>query len=230
MSKYPNLLTQRLLKIWMLQSEFSKIIRWSTSLSKPRSEVLRRQTCTEHVLSVEFTARFVIDVYTNITKIMVDRELILDAFHFHDYGEPLKGRDVVATIKQDTDDRDEYLAFMEFTQDLPEPILLKYQRAFLLQFCLDDSDCFPDEAKEIMAKLKKEKHQEAILFKFIENLDYLLYAIEQYQKHGYTPLLMNVLTETKPNFDFCKRANPELFQIFFDPTTKLWIQRFLEQN
>ncbi len=221
MSNYPNLLTQRLLKIWELQSKFPKIIRWSSSIEQPGGEILRRQTCTKHVLSVEFTARFVIDVYTNLTKVMIDREFLLDAFHFHDYGEPLKGRDVVATIKKDTDDRDEYLAFMDFIKDLPEPILLNYQRAFLLQFCLDDPDCFPDEAREIMAELKKEKYQEAILFKFIENLDYLLYAIEQYQEQGYTPILISVLTNTKPNFDFCKKANPELFQIFFDPTTKL---------
>ncbi len=182
MSRYPNLETKRILEIWQIQSEFSKITRWKTSLEKPGGENLRRQTCTEHVLSVELAARIITDTYVSITGKEVDRALILDAFHFHDYGEPLKGRDLSALTKKDTDDLDEYLAFMDFIVNQREPLFSNYQRAFLLQFCLENPECFPPEAREIMTDLRKNKHLEAVMFKFIEKMDYVLYAIEQYEK------------------------------------------------
>ncbi len=50
------------------------------------------------------------------------------------------------------------------------------------------------------------------------------------KKNGDTQVLTNVLTETKEDFDSCRDTVPELFTLYFDPVTRLWIDRFLSQN
>lgn len=228
--QYPNPVLQNILPVWKIQSKFSKIIRWKEWLVRLGKKLVRRQTCTEHVLSIEFVARYIVDLYTTLSPESVDRVLILDTVHFHDYGEPLRKRDILATKKKDTDDRDEYLAFIAFISNLPKPLFTQYQRAFLLQFCLENAECFPEEAREIMANLKKNKYREAVFFQFIEHWDYLLYAVEQYQERKNTEILAEVIERSRRMTNDFKETIPELFEVFLDPATLAWEEEFLKQH
>ena len=225
---YPNKTFQIILDVWKIQSGLSRIIRWEDWLEKLGEKFLRKQTCTEHTMSIEFAARYIVDLHISLSNEPIDRELILDAIHFHDYGESLKGRDISALKKKDTDDCNEYLAFVSFISKFHKPLFQRYRKAFLLQFCLNNADCFPKEAREIMAELYKNNYKEAFMFQLIENWDYLLYAVEQYQEKENPEILKQVLTRSRPITEKYRKIFPELFETFLDPTTLAWEKEFLK--
>lgn len=162
-------------RVWLtLQSGQERIIRWSRFLAK--FPFLRKQTGHDHRCSIYFLCSSHLVLIRDYVHL--DEALILDCCSVHDEAEGLLMVDVPANIKKDTDDLAEYLAFRDMYHPLGPKIWRAKQMSFLLQTCVNNPECFDNDAREVMSMLAKTKRFEALFFKGIEMLDYLYYAVE----------------------------------------------------
>lgn len=166
------------------------VIRWFKHVKDEQFQV-RKQNCLQHSYSVCISTI----ILTSILKryMDLDSELILTCFVVHDHGEGETKKDTMYINKTVTRDVQEYLAFEKRFKNLSEDVFKPLQKAFLLQFCLEPSDSFPEEAQKVMQELAKDNYNEALVFELIERWDYILYALEQYNKFQNEKILVHVL-------------------------------------
>jgi hypothetical protein len=160
--------------------------------------------------------------------VRLDQSLLSAAFKIHDFGEGELNRDIPQPEKTEDHDLQEYLAFCQRFKRLPKPVFEHFQRAFLLQFCLDFTDNFPDEAKEIMADLAKNKKMEALVFRAVEYWDYLLFALEQYAVNEDGVLLTILLKNHTGVLENLKKELPGFEQLFWTEKIQNWCAKFCE--
>jgi len=170
------------------ETEPQKIKRW-LRLKKERPWYLlkkgRTQNVLQHSYSLGLLGENILIMIEDQLARPLDSRLLQLCFKIHDWGEPLLKRDICSLDKKDTDDSDEYVAFVKKIKDLPIKVQERYKEAFLLQFCFNaDISCFPVDAVATMDILLREKRDEAIFFKAVENIEYLSFAIEQAIKKG----------------------------------------------
>lgn len=165
------------------ETKLQKIKRWLRIVKEKPWYIFKRgreQNVLQHSYSLGLLGENILIMIEDKLEKPLDSRILQLCFKVHDWGEPLLERDVCALDKKDSDDADEYEAFSKKIKDLPEKIQEKYKEAFLLQFCFNsNTSCFSVEAMAIMERLWVEKRNEAIFFKAIENLEYLLFSIEQ---------------------------------------------------
>ncbi|MCX6716230.1 MAG: hypothetical protein NT077_04465 [Candidatus Taylorbacteria bacterium] len=171
-------------RIWRASQLNGDMTRWGAWCAE--FPELRKQGIFEHMVSVSW----LVDEKSLLMRAAgfeLDRELLLRVGRIHDFSEPIRKMDVAATKKKDSDDFKEYLVFEKMFSQYP--LWTVYQEAFLLQTCLRNAECFPAEARAIMARLAVEKKLEALFFKGIEMLDYLYSAYEGTVERGVKEML-----------------------------------------
>ena len=153
-----------------------KIKRWQ-AYSNLR---IRPQNCYEHSISLAYLGYEIPAKINGGLYPEIDKEIIRKACMIHDIPEGLGLGDIPYAQKSSKRDVEEYLCFCSFLEKQGFKKTEDLKKIYLLQFCLNDIEDFPGEAKKIMLGLKKTYHAEIVWFKFLENFDYLLYAEEQY--------------------------------------------------
>jgi len=133
--------------------------------------------------------------------VKLDELLLTRCIEHHDEPEGVLGTDVPVGLKQVSDDLIEYLIFEELYKPLGPVVWTELQRPFLLQFCLDIPECFPEDAREIMSQLAKENLHDALFFQGVQMYDYLFYAFECFAEHGIAEIMDDVSANQVPKLD-----------------------------
>lgn len=221
------------------ETNLQKVHRWGRFKRKEGFKTLRRpQNVLQHSYSIIILARILIEkISPHLPKhYVLDKDIILTCFSVHDCGEGELKRDICYGTKNGFDDVDEYNAFIERYKQLGPDVCRVFQKAFLLQFCLGDTSSFPDEAKKIMYKLKKERYFEALIFRATEIWEYLLYALEQNKNFANQDVLSNVLVNQVPQLNKIARDlpgfkeeiwRPELSDFFTAESEKIFIETII---
>ena len=179
------------------QTIFKGVYRWSR-LGKG----VRQQDVLQHSYSITILAKIIIEKLN--FSLGLDEDLIITAFLVHDHGEGELKRDICSGYKNkkgNDDDLQEYFAFVKRYKALDPEIFYVFHRAFLLQFCLKDRSGFPDDAIKIMDDLRNINYFEALLFRGIELVEYLLYAMEQDKKGNRPGFLLEVYKSCLPEIE-----------------------------
>lgn len=225
--KFPDKFWNDCQAIWSdVQTSLKNVIRWTN-----RRKVmpgLRIQDCLQHSFSIGLLGDIVIIMLEPFVRL--DQSLLSTAFKIHDFGEGELNRDIPFPEKTEDHDLQEYLAFCQRFKRLPKSVFEHFQRAFLLQFCLDPTDNFPNEAKEVMADLAKSKKMEALVFRAVEYWDYLLFALEQYAVNEDAVLLTILLKNHTGAFKKLKTELPGFEQLFWTEEIQNWCAKFCENK
>lgn len=135
---------------------------------------------------------------------VLDEALLLSAVWCHDDGEDFLGDDVLHDLKSSARDVKEYHAFANvISSRVAEEVWAHLHRAFLLQFVRKyaHADMFPAAAHTIMRELAASHAEEAGVFEFLERIDYLLYAREQFGRYGNPHFLREVFPNQVEKLD-----------------------------
>jgi 5'-deoxynucleotidase YfbR-like HD superfamily hydrolase len=203
------------------QVKLQGVVRWRKYLNKAR-----RQNTLQHSHSITLLGIMVLAELRSF--IDLDEALVLSALALHDVGEGEVGSDTLYIDKTKHGDVNEYLAFRNLYREMKPGVLFSLKKAFLLQFCLSDYSEFPEEAQRIMDSLKKEKKFEALAFEAIERLDYILYAVEQWE-NGNQKILVQTLRHQLEKIDSLAENLPG-FRKIWTKKISVWSENFLEQN
>lgn len=228
-SPFPSESWLKIIKLWVLcQTEMAKILRWQEPV-EIRGE-RRTQNSLEHTYALTW---LVVPFAAKLSRyVKLDIELLLLACLVHDQGEGFTSRDILWTRKTETHDLEEYLAFTEAYKKckLPEQAFRLFQRAFLLQFALSKPKSFPADARKIMADLVHRKRYEALAFKALENWDYFMYAVEQYQEKKNLLLLPHIIKHHCEIFNELARDLPGFGQMMWTKKMREWCVKFKEDH
>lgn len=225
--QFPSELWENCLSVWSsVQIDMPKVIRWTRYIEHFKE--IRRQNCLQHTFAISMIADMImimLEPYVKLDKFLLNR-----AFAVHDIGEGELNRDVPYVDKKECHDLQEYNAFCRRFEKLPESIFDAYHRAFLLQFCLENPDSFPPEARTVMAELARTKKMEALAFEAIEHWDYFLYALEQYKQTGNGYVLHIVLHVNIVLFDKLIKELPGLKELFWNDMISDWCKTFYDNH
>lgn len=225
----PPALSERLVQLkdyWAdPQTGMNCVIRWALQPDYPPDDCRRKQTLTEHVVSI---TRLCMYVVVRISAYgAVDRELLYESFLFHDDGEWMLGRDIIAQLKTPEHDLQEYSAFVRCYGTLPEKVFQQMHRVFLLQFVLGGSDILPADAQIIVKELREWKMREARIFRAVELLDYMQYAFEQYTERENFTLLERVVRRNLSELDGLADAIPGFRETIWTVEDTKWCCNYL---
>ena len=172
---------------------------WWRTILNPRRR-LRLQNDLVHSFSLSHLASDVTFLLKRYNP-QLDSLWVVNAASKHELGEGELKSDVCALIKKHERDCQEYLAFAKILDCFQDPGLKEYNiQIFLLQFAAvsDDQEeeawkAFPEIDKERLRWLKTFKWQEALVFHYLEKLEYILFGLEQGRKFKNYVIVENVL-------------------------------------
>ena len=176
-----------------------KVRRWSKYVDDAKHGGARLQNSLEHSYCIVILGGIVCAKLRRYS--VIDERLVMLALHVHDHGEGEIGMDTLYVDKSIEGDLQEYTAFRKRYDQLEPYIFRDFHRAFLLQFALKNTDPFPPDARELMGELANIHRLEALAFQAIEYLDYLVFALEQFEERGNRKILVQVLRNTVPHLD-----------------------------
>lgn len=210
--------TQMAVNLGDLQHQLNAVHRWvrvggakpAKSVELAAFENRRAQVVPQHLLEAQEICNLFIVIFRQYLP-PFDEHLLREAVRVHDFGEAIhheQGHDVILDNKRDEHDRDEYLRFIQYLEQVypkMETLQREMKRAFLLQFCLKGDPLLP---VDIMEELKRHHRTEALLFEAIERWGYLLYALEQYRLYKNSTVLLNVIKNNRPSFNRLSKVLP----------------------
>ncbi len=173
----------------------------------------RPQSTLQHTYALIMLTIDFVDRLQDFVKL--SPELLIRAVAVHDHGEGELHRDVLLNDKTDHQDLQEYLAFVKRYENLPG--FPMYRTAFLLQFAEKRPANFPPIAQETFKNLNNHCPREIAAFQALENLDYLLYAVEQRLTMNNRDCLAQVLLNAAPMLDRLAEQLPGLKQTYWTP-------------
>lgn len=191
---------------------------------------VRRQDVLQHSYSITILARIIVEKLEHYLSL--DKDLIMTAFLVHDHGEGELKRDICQGDKNkegNDDDLREYFAFVKRYEQLEPEIFRVFHRAFLLQFCLKDYNGFPKEAVEIMEGLAITNNFEALAFRAVELMEYLLYAMEQDKKGNRPGLLLGVYENNIPELEEIINNLPGFSQEIWTEEVSAFFEAYLKR-
>ncbi len=209
---------QPLFDVWLSgQVMLKDVLRWKAwvNVQGTRPQSTLQHTYALIMLTINFVDRLQPFVKLNL-------ELLIRAVAIHDHGEGELHRDVLLKDKTDHQDLQEYLAFVERYKDLPG--FPKFRTAFLLQFAEKRPANFPPIALETFKSLINHCPREIAAFQALENLDYLLYAVEQRLIMDNRDCLAQVLLNARPILDRLSPQLPGLKSTFWTPEFIAWCE------
>jgi len=151
--------------------------------------------------------------------------LVSWCFQFHDVPEGLLRRDILAPVKKQDDDLDEYLAFERLFRPLGPATWEVLQRCFLLQFVLEKTDIFPVDARAVLDELRKNRLKEALVFDGIQRYDYLFYS-EECAEVGTSQVLEDVIPNQIPKLDRIARELPGFKEVVWTPQRRSYFKKY----
>lgn len=192
----------------------NKIIRFNRFLSK-LGHRMRLQNGYDHRASVQAVAtECMIDMSSYVR---LDQLLITRAFNHHDEPEGILGVDHPATEKKDVHDLEDYVIFEKLYRSMSAKVWAALQEAFLLQFCLTNPSCFPDDARQVMAWLARDHRHDALFFQAIQQYDYLLYGYDQLVNRGIVEIINEVSRNQMGSLDAMREELPGFREVVWTP-------------
>jgi 5'-deoxynucleotidase YfbR-like HD superfamily hydrolase len=204
---------------------FKGVYRWSR-LGKG----VRRQDVLQHSYSITILARIIVEKLSYYLDL--DKDLITTAFLVHDHGEGELKRDICQGNKNkngNDDDLREYFAFIKRYEQLEPEVFHVFHRAFLLQFCVKDYDGFPEEAVEIMDELILTNYFEALTFRAVELMEYLLYVMEQDKKGNRPGLLLEIHDSNFPELEGIMKNLPGFYEEIWTEEVSSFFEAYLRK-
>lgn len=214
----------------LIQNGLGRVIRWS----QYRDTRIRVQTTLEHTYGIAFLAQSFPAQLNGRLQPPIDKEMLVKALIVHDIPECFEG-DTLYENKNTAQDVREYLSWRQFIEGAASQLkfnradLKKLDELYLLQFCLagDEVFKFPVHAARILMKLREERRNEALWFRFLEHFDYVLYAEEQFVKFGNKKIMSEVATAQVPVLDQLSRQLTCLSN-FWTPAASEYFGRFIK--
>lgn len=191
-------------------------------------EKLRKQNGHEHCCSVGFLFDYYLVQIARYEPL--DELLLIRCIKIHDVPEGISGIDKAAPDKKALDDLDEYLIFEKLYKPLGEVIWKEMQKAFLLQFALENPKCFPGDAQEVMSWLTMCKRKEALFFDGVQRLDYLYFAYECWKERRNKTLISEVSHGHTAKLDAVARELPGFEKVVWTPEVRKFFTEFNKQN
>lgn len=199
-----------------------KTVRWRDF------ENIREQNSLEHSFSLAVLA----NIITRLLKPFhpsLDAELIKDAALLHDIGEYGQNRDIPYVCRKKFRNREEYENFKRVFSYVKPEIFDELKRPFLLQFALLDHSVFEGEDKNILRGLKKHRRKEAQIFEALEHLEYIFFAIEQWQTRGHEKICKQILETNGPVLGkIAKKIKG--FDLIWSADTCKWCRDFVQTH
>ncbi|MFA6432768.1 MAG: hypothetical protein WCV82_03085 [Candidatus Paceibacterota bacterium] len=157
----------------------------------------------------------------------LDQLLLTRCINHHDEPEGITGIDTPCIHKTDNDDLVEYLVFACLYEQQGPLVWKEMQRSFLLQFCLTNPACFPDDARQVMADLARTRRHEALFFEGVQRVDYLYYAYECFAEHGIVRILHEVANNQLDRLDTIADQLPGFRQVVWTAERSDFLNRFV---
>lgn len=111
------------------------------------------------------------------------KSFVYEALIFHDHGEPLTGGDEHIGAQTPGKEVREWEAFETLVTHLPDGLRKRLMSVFTLQFCRKPAGKdLPGRAKADLGLMRAFSKKEAIVFEFIERLDYLFTALDGHNR------------------------------------------------
>jgi 5'-deoxynucleotidase YfbR-like HD superfamily hydrolase len=207
------------------QVQLPKVQRWK-KYDKPKDgSKVRKQNSLQHSYSITVLGRIFCLKLDRFVKLNVS--MMLTAWLLHDHGEGEIQKDTLYIDKTDQGDLDEYLAFRKRFSQLGSDEYDQLEKAFLLQFAAKSFQNFPEHAQHQMRYLLRNCSNEVYAFEAVERWDYLLYAIEQYQKFGNEKILVQVLRHQIHHLDRLTSSLPGFGEIIWTEEVRVTLSKFL---
>jgi hypothetical protein len=208
------------------QTSLAQVERWSKY--KRRNPELRRQTTDVHSAALTILASRILPTISEANDTVLDIALILTTCSIHDLGEGILKIDTHFLDKTVQGDVAEYEAF-DGKYHGCDTGWTEWRKAFLLQFCLGDTDLFNETARRILLNLREEFYPEAVTFSAIEAFDYILYAIECWNQHKDEVILTHVLRNQPLRIEGFLQIVPGL-SVIWTPQLRKWCTLFVEAH
>lgn len=205
-----------------LQHGQEQIVRFNRFLPRYDGR-MRHQNGHEHRCSVCFL--FTQTMIEIRPFVVLDELLLTRCVEHHDEPEGILGLDLPANMKQSSDDLKEYLIFEELYKPLGFEVWEELQRSFLLQFCLENPACFPEDARGVMDWLATNHCNEALFFQGVQMYDYLFYAFECFAEHGAAEIMDEVSANQVPRLDRIANLLPGFREVVWTPERRLLFQQ-----
>lgn len=201
------------------EEPLSRVQRW-TNFAINRSEHIKEpvphpdgqtrfQNVMAHTATVHFSAMEIIRIALKHGA-QIDVGFLHQALVLHDIGEIRhagKG-DVLSPHKKISDDYDELQTFMEHVADLSPELRMYYRERFLLQFARKPTtfDAFDPSIRAELEQIERKYPLESRMFRVIEVLDYLFYALYEWQEKGHERIMVHCLRDSGYHKQFCDWA------------------------
>jgi len=204
----------------------SKLKRWQAFA---KTNALRPQSVLEHSVGLVFLTDWLVDKMNGNLEGQINKELLRKAVILHDVPEGILQEDVSRLDKTSKQDAKEFSAFTDFIASKYDQANLEIlEKVYLLQFCLGDISAFTKSKQELMRQLASDYYLEALMFRMVENLDYLLYAEEQWVRFGEASrdLIHEVATLVVPIIEALVSKVPSL-DTFWTPKAHKHFSKFI---
>ena len=122
------------------------------------------------------------------------------------------------------------IAVMTLYEPLGTAVWRELQRGFLLQLCLRNPACFPEDAGCVMTDLAEHRRNEALFFDGVQRLDYLYYAYECYVERGITRILKEVVEKQIKNLDTIAAELPGFEEVVWTLRLRDYFQGFVDRH
>jgi len=188
--------------------------------------LIHHQTGHEHQCSVTFSVDYwmiLMRPYVRLDELLLSRD-----FRSHDISEGITGEDKPGVTKTDKDDRREYLVFEKLMKPLGNEYWKEAQRAFLLQFCLKNPECFPEDARVVMADLAAGNREEALFREGIQEFDYFYSAYEFWVESGVHEILYDVARHYMESLDAIAAELNGFKEVVWTPERRAFFVEFIK--
>lgn len=175
------------------------------------------QTALMHIFGLVFLSD---DIFSQINGSMrwLDKELLFKAMIIHNIPKGLGCKDAPYQQKIVEQDLEEYKFFKKFIKGLAGQEAL--EKMYLLQFCGNGINRWPEETRQVMVKIQRKYFREIKWFKFLEALDFLIYAEHQYVHLNTVEILQEVTASQVPIINSLAKKLPELQAIWTEEAKK----------
>ncbi len=221
-----NLLIELCSLLPVVERDLEKVRRWTNYQTSSGS---RSQTTLAHTASIQLVAQVVLEAERRHGIHEIDAAMVLGALAVHDIGEVVCaeiGHDVVYDQKTAASDAEELVAFNKLIETFPAHLRDMFLDHFLLQF-VDKNTNFDEKSRERIERLSTENRTEAAIFEAVERMDYLLYALHEYNTKGNLRILVHTLRRSHEKLRALSEILPG-FATIYDSEVTLWAERHLE--
>lgn len=197
-----------------------RVIRWKKYVKRGT----RRSDNLQHSYSI---ALFALWLFPRLRKhVRFDEHFVLHALLLHDLGEGETGTDDHYIDKNKNSDAAEWGGFRKTYSKTLGP---EASAAYLLQY-VNKIPFMPRSIRRELSLIGRKRKTEQLVFEATERFDYLLYALEQYQKRGKKKILVQTLRNQLLHYERLHKQLPGFGKILWTPQLQSFCHRLLAQH